>query len=106
MGHTKASQLFSQFCAKMTSCGIGIFLRNHALHTILFILHSMCRVSKKVFAHCLQLEFDTADAASSSGAHAHLISHAHDTFQKLFIVKLREREGQRVDLGRSLKGHL
>ena len=23
-----------------------------------------------------------------------------------FIVKLREREGQRVDLGRSLKGHL
>ena len=22
------------------------------------------------------------------------------------IVKLREREGQRVDLGRSLKGHL
>ena len=25
---------------------------------------------------------------------------------QLFIVKLREREGQRVDLGRSLKGHL
>ena len=24
----------------------------------------------------------------------------------LHIVKLREREGQRVDLGRSLKGHL
>ena len=24
----------------------------------------------------------------------------------IFIVKLREREGQRVDLGRSLKGHL
>ena len=23
-----------------------------------------------------------------------------------YIVKLREREGQRVDLGRSLKGHL
>ena len=23
-----------------------------------------------------------------------------------FIVKLREREGQKVDLGRSLKGHL
>ena len=31
-------------------------------------------------------------------------------FQKNYnlklIVKLREREGQRVDLGRSLKGHL
>ena len=25
---------------------------------------------------------------------------------KVFFVKLREREGQRVDLGRSLKGHL
>ena len=25
---------------------------------------------------------------------------------KVYIVKLREREGQRVDLGRSLKGHL
>ena len=25
---------------------------------------------------------------------------------KNIIVKLREREGQRVDLGRSLKGHL
>ena len=24
----------------------------------------------------------------------------------IIIVKLREREGQRVDLGRSLKGHL
>ena len=24
----------------------------------------------------------------------------------VFVVKLREREGQRVDLGRSLKGHL
>ena len=29
----------------------------------------------------------------------------HFTVDKLF-VKLREREGQRVDLGRSLKGHL
>ena len=32
-----------------------------------------------------------------------------DTRKMLFIpvvVKLREREGQRVDLGRSLKGHL
>ena len=28
------------------------------------------------------------------------------TSSALFIVKLREREGQRVDLGRSLKGHL
>ena len=27
-------------------------------------------------------------------------------FKKVEIVKLREREGQRVDLGRSLKGHL
>ena len=26
--------------------------------------------------------------------------------QRLIIVKLREREGQRVDLGRSLIGHL
>ena len=26
--------------------------------------------------------------------------------RKLFFVKLRESEGQRVDLGRSLKGHL
>ena len=25
---------------------------------------------------------------------------------RLIIVKLREREGQRVDIGRSLKGHL
>ena len=25
---------------------------------------------------------------------------------KFYIVKLREREGQRVDLGRSRKGHL
>ena len=24
----------------------------------------------------------------------------------IIVVKLREREGQRVDLGRSLKGHL
>ena len=24
----------------------------------------------------------------------------------IYVVKLREREGQRVDLGRSLKGHL
>ena len=30
----------------------------------------------------------------------------HSAFKILIIVKLREREGQRVDLGRSLKGHL
>ena len=28
------------------------------------------------------------------------------TYNFKLIVKLREREGQRVDLGRSLKGHL
>ena len=27
-------------------------------------------------------------------------------YNSKFFVKLREREGQRVDLGRSLKGHL
>ena len=32
---------------------------------------------------------------------------SHNYFQcQYFVVKLREREGQRVDLGRSLKGHL
>ena len=35
----------------------------------------------------------------------------HQTFgwkdvEVLYVVKLREREGQRVDLGRSLKGNL
>ena len=30
----------------------------------------------------------------------------YDLVSKEIIVKLREREGQRVDLGRSLKGHL
>ena len=29
-----------------------------------------------------------------------------DAQQEVIVVKLREREGQRVDLGRSLKGHL
>ena len=37
-------------------------------------------------------------ATENSGASTTEIQH--------FIVKLREREGQRVDLGRSLKGHL
>ena len=30
----------------------------------------------------------------------------NETGGEMRIVKLREREGQRVDLGRSLKGHL
>ena len=32
--------------------------------------------------------------------------HTKADFLGKVIVKLREREGQRVDLGRSLKGHL
>ena len=31
---------------------------------------------------------------------------SYHNFPLFFFVKLREREGQRVDLGRSLKGHL
>ena len=34
-----------------------------------------------------------------------LVSYKNRDFKTVF-VKLREREGQRVDLGRSLKGHL
>ena len=35
-----------------------------------------------------------------------LVSVLQAVLDKVIFVKLREREGQRVDLGRSLKGHL
>ena len=43
------------------------------------------------------LDYDDGDSVWLAGQNITL--HA-------FIVKLREREGQRLDLGRSLKGHL
>ena len=36
----------------------------------------------------------------------YLLTFIISDFGHMEIVKLREREGQRVDLGRSLKGHL
>ena len=42
----------------------------------------------------------TMSATVMSSLHHHII------IIIIIIVKLREREGQRVDLGRSLKGHL
>ena len=42
---------------------------------------------------------------SVSAPHTPLVTSLHVPTQNE-VVKLREREGQRVDLGRSLKGHL
>ena len=48
----------------------------------------------------------SAEVVLTGGCRSNTASGAVLLFLQTFVVKLREREGQGVDLGRSLKGHL